>query len=145
MAVGGERSGGPAFPKRADTRALVKASGPRIRVSITGVGRRFDLGQLTTVVGAGVALMGIATAAVDVLLLYVLPKRARFGARRRCTARTTRTWCAAPRRRRGRRERRARNRNLTRRVTLWYASLCITIITLYDPGAVSRSDERRTR
>ena len=54
----------------------MKASGPRIRVSITGVGRRFDLGQLTTVVGAGVALMGIATAAVDVLLLYVLPKRA---------------------------------------------------------------------
>jgi len=69
---------GPAFPKHADTRALVKASGPRIRVSITGVGRRFDLGQLTTVVGAGVALMGIATAAVDVLLLYVLPKRARY-------------------------------------------------------------------
>ena len=67
-----------AFPKHADTRALVKASGPRIRVSITGVGRRFDLGQLTTVVGAGVALMGIATAAVDVLLLYVLPKRARY-------------------------------------------------------------------
>ena len=73
-----KEAGGPAFPKRADTRALVKASGPRIRVSITGVGRRFDLGQLTTVVGAGVALMGIATAAVDVLLLYVLPKRARY-------------------------------------------------------------------
>ena len=73
-----KRAGGPAFPKHADTRALVKASGPRIRVSITGVGRRFDLGQLTTVVGAGVALMGIATAAVDVLLLYVLPKRARY-------------------------------------------------------------------
>ena len=73
-----KQAGGPAFPKHADTRALVKASGPRIRVSITGVGRRFDLGQLTTVVGAGVALMGIATAAVDVLLLYVLPKRARY-------------------------------------------------------------------
>ena len=58
-----------------DTRALVKASGPRIRVQITGVGRRFDLGQLTTVIGAGVALMGIATAIVDVLILYVLPKR----------------------------------------------------------------------
>ena len=73
-----KEAGGPSFPKHADTRALVKASGPRIRVSITGVGRRFDLGQLTTVVGAGVALMGIATAAVDVLLLYVLPKRARY-------------------------------------------------------------------
>ena len=73
-----KQAGGPAFPKHADTRALVKASGPRIRVSITGVGRRFDLGQLTTVVGAGVALMGIATAVVDVLLLYVLPKRARY-------------------------------------------------------------------
>ena len=73
-----KQAGSTAFPKHADTRALVKASGPRIRVSITGVGRRFDLGQLTTVVGAGVALMGIATAAVDVLLLYVLPKRARY-------------------------------------------------------------------
>ena len=62
----------------ADARALVKASGPRIRVSISGVGRRFDLGSLTTVVGAGVALMGVATAVVDVLLLYVLPKRAHY-------------------------------------------------------------------
>ena len=73
-----KRAGGPAFPKHADTRALVKASGPRIRVSISGVGRRFDLGSLTTVVGAGVALMGVATAVVDVLLLYVLPKRAHY-------------------------------------------------------------------
>ena len=73
-----KQAGSTAFPKHADTRALVKASGPRIRVSITGVGRRFDLEQLTTVVGAGVALMGVATAVVDVLLLYVLPKRAKY-------------------------------------------------------------------
>lgn len=75
---GPKASKGTKFDENADTRALVKASGPRIRVSITGVGRRFDLEQLTTVVGAGVALMGIATAVVDVLLLYVLPKRAKY-------------------------------------------------------------------
>lgn len=75
---GPKASKGTKFDENADTRALVKASGPRIRVSITGVGRRFDLEQLTTVVGAGVALMGVATAVVDVLLLYVLPKRAKY-------------------------------------------------------------------
>ena len=75
---GPKASQGTRFDENADTRALVKASGPRIRVSITGVGRRFDLEQLTTVVGAGVALMGVATAVVDVLLLYVLPKRAKY-------------------------------------------------------------------
>lgn len=75
---GPKASKGTRFDENADTRALVKASGPRIRVSITGVGRRFDLEQLTTVVGAGVALMGVATAVVDVLLLYVLPKRAKY-------------------------------------------------------------------
>ena len=66
------------FDRGADTRALVKAFGPRIRVSITGVGRRFDLGALTTAIGAGVALTGVATAVVDILLLYVLPKRAHY-------------------------------------------------------------------
>ena len=75
---GPKASKGTKFDENADTRALVKASGPRIRVSITGVGRRFDLEQLTTVLGAGVALMGVATAVVDVLLLYVLPKRAKY-------------------------------------------------------------------
>ena len=78
MGDGPKASKGTKFDENADTRALVKASGPRIRVSITGVGRRFDLEQLTTVVGAGVALMGVATAVVDVLLLYVLPKRAKY-------------------------------------------------------------------
>ena len=66
------------YEKNPDTRALVKAVGPRIRVQITGQGRRFDLEQTTTVVGAGVALMGIATVVVDVLLLYVLPRRTRY-------------------------------------------------------------------
>ena len=58
-----------------ETRALVKAAGPRIRVQITGQGRRFDLGRMTTTLGAGLALAGLATAVVDVLLLYVLPLR----------------------------------------------------------------------
>ena len=71
-------SEGTSFESNPDRRALVKASGPRIRVQITGQGRRFDLGQMTTVIGAGLALMGVATAVVDVLLLYVLPRRERY-------------------------------------------------------------------
>ena len=63
-----------------ETRALVKAAGPRIRVQITGQGRRFDLGRMTTTLGAGLALVGLATAVVDVLLLYVLPLRQTYAA-----------------------------------------------------------------
>ena len=63
-----------------ETRALVKAAGPRIRVQITGQGRRFDLGRMTTTLGAGLALVGLATAVVDALLLYVLPLRQTYAA-----------------------------------------------------------------
>ena len=62
----------------AETRLLVKASGPRIRVQIAGQGRRFDMGRLTTTLGAGLALCGLATAIVDALLLYALPLRKTF-------------------------------------------------------------------
>jgi len=61
------------FDVGGDTRAVVKAFGPRIRVQITGQGRRWDLMRLTTTLGAGLALLGVATLVVDLLLLYVLP------------------------------------------------------------------------
>lgn len=59
----------------AESRTVVKAFGPRIRVQITGQGRRWDLMMLTTTLGAGVALVGVATLVVDFLLLYILPRR----------------------------------------------------------------------
>jgi hypothetical protein len=58
-----------------DARTVIKAFGPRIRVQITGRGRRWDLMMLTTTLGAGLALVGVATLVVDLLLLYVLPRR----------------------------------------------------------------------
>lgn len=63
------------FDDRGEARAVVKAFGPRIRVQITGRGRRWDLMMMTTTLGAGLALAGVATLVVDLLLLYVLPRR----------------------------------------------------------------------
>ena len=63
------------FDVGGEVRTVVKAFGPRIRVQITGRGRRWDLMMLTTTLGAGLALVGVATLVVDLLLLYVLPRR----------------------------------------------------------------------
>mmetsp|Transcript_16290 Transcript_16290/g.39770 ORF Transcript_16290/g.39770 Transcript_16290/m.39770 type:complete len:174 (+) Transcript_16290:242-763(+) len=66
------------FDEGGDSRTVAKAFGPRIRVQITGRGRRWDLMMLTTTLGAGLALLGVATLVVDLLLLYVLPLRASY-------------------------------------------------------------------
>ena len=66
------------FDVGGDTRTVVKAFGPRIRVQVSGKGRRWDLMMMTTTLGAGLALVGVATLVVDTLLLYVLPQRQKY-------------------------------------------------------------------
>jgi P2X purinoceptor 4 len=53
-----------------DVRLLVKGYGPRLRFTVSGVGRKFDLLALSTTVGAGVAFLGIASVLVNVVMRY---------------------------------------------------------------------------
>ena len=61
-------------------RTLTKAYGVKMQVLLTGVGRKFDATETATHVGAGLALFGIATAVVDMLAVYVFPRRAFYSA-----------------------------------------------------------------
>jgi P2X purinoceptor 4 len=61
-----------------DVRLLVKGYGPRIRLSINGNGRRFDLLALSTTLGAGVAFLGIASLIVNGFMLYASRDKKRY-------------------------------------------------------------------
>jgi P2X purinoceptor 4 len=61
-----------------DVRLLVKGYGPRIRLSINGNGRRFDVLTLSTTLGAGVAFLGIASLIVNGFMLYASSDKKRY-------------------------------------------------------------------
>eukprot|EP00958_Prasinococcus_capsulatus_P000179 scaffold13_cov377-Prasinococcus_capsulatus_cf.AAC.16 len=52
-----------------ETRTLVKEYGFRFRIEVSGKGRKFDPLVTLTTIGAGVALLGIASLATDAILL----------------------------------------------------------------------------
>jgi hypothetical protein len=56
-------------------RDLYKVYGMRFVVLVSGTGRKFDIKNLATNLGSGLAMLGIAATVADVLLMYVLPKR----------------------------------------------------------------------
>ncbi|XP_014678562.1 PREDICTED: P2X purinoceptor 4-like [Priapulus caudatus] len=57
------------------TRVLYKAYGIRFMISVTGQAGKFNIIPLATNIGAGLALLGIATICCDVVVLYLLNKR----------------------------------------------------------------------
>ena len=61
-----------------DERVLQKLVGVRVRVQVTGKGRYFDIITLLTHFGSGVALLGLATVAVDFIVLHALPVKEKF-------------------------------------------------------------------
>ncbi|MES1910457.1 MAG: hypothetical protein MHM6MM_003045 [Cercozoa sp. M6MM] len=56
-------------------RSLKKLYGVRIIFQVEGIGRVFDFVELTTALGAGVALLGVASLLCDFLLEHVLPHK----------------------------------------------------------------------
>jgi hypothetical protein len=42
---------------------------------VSGQGEKFDLASLATAVGSGLALLSIAGVTIDILLLYIIPRR----------------------------------------------------------------------
>jgi hypothetical protein len=62
------------------SRTLTKAAGVRVRVLLSGTGRRFDVVETATRIGAGLGLLSLVTALVDALALYVAPRRAWYTA-----------------------------------------------------------------
>jgi len=59
-------------------RDLTKIYGLRIVVSVEGRGGQFSMAVLTTTIGAGLALIGIATLIADLVMQYLLPNRQKF-------------------------------------------------------------------
>lgn len=57
------------------TRVLYKATGIRYFILVTGQAGKFNIIPLATNVGAGLALLALATIACDIVVLYLLQKR----------------------------------------------------------------------
>lgn len=56
-------------------RDLFKLYGVRFIVMISGTGRKFDIKNLATNLGSGLAMLSIAAVIADILLVYILPKK----------------------------------------------------------------------
>ena len=59
-------------------RELWKRYGIKVRILLTGQARRFDAVVAATRLGAGLALLSVATVIADLLILYVLPRRSEY-------------------------------------------------------------------
>jgi hypothetical protein len=59
-------------------RNLFKVYGIRYVVLVSGSGRIFDIKNLATNLGSGLAMLSIAAVVSDLLLVYILPKRALY-------------------------------------------------------------------
>lgn len=56
-------------------RDLYKVYGVRFVVLVSGSGRKFDIKNLATNLGSGLAMLSVAAVIADILLVYILPKR----------------------------------------------------------------------
>ncbi|KAL4660594.1 P2X purinoceptor 1 isoform X2 [Arapaima gigas] len=61
-----------------EKRTLIKVYGIRIDIIVRGEARKFDIIPTMTAIGSGVGIFGVATVVCDLVLLYVLPKRALY-------------------------------------------------------------------
>jgi hypothetical protein len=59
-------------------RNLFKVYGLRYVLLVSGQGRKFDIKNLATNLGSGLAMLSIAAVVADILLVYILPKRALY-------------------------------------------------------------------
>jgi P2X purinoceptor 7 len=80
LSVGANRryTGAETLSGAVGNRTLVKAAGVRVQVLLSGTGARFNLVETLVHLGAGLGLWSIVYAVIDVLLVYVLPKRALY-------------------------------------------------------------------
>lgn len=62
-------------PDIIEFRDLYKVYGIRFVVLISGSGRKFDIKNLATNLGSGLAMLSVAAVIADILLVYVLPKK----------------------------------------------------------------------
>lgn len=61
-------------------RDLYKVYGLRFVVLVTGLGRKFDVKELATNLGSGLAMLSIAAVVADIMLIYILPKKHKYRA-----------------------------------------------------------------
>lgn len=59
-------------------RNLFKVYGVRFVVLVSGTGVKFDIKNLATNLGSGLAMLSVAAVVADILLVYILPKRALY-------------------------------------------------------------------
>ncbi|XP_072302779.1 P2X purinoceptor 1 isoform X2 [Eucyclogobius newberryi] len=64
------------FEDKVQKRTLLKVFGIRIDIIVQSLGRKFDIIPTLTAIGSGVGIFGVATVVCDLVLLYLLPKRA---------------------------------------------------------------------
>ena len=57
------------------SRELWKRYGVKVRVLLTGSARKFDFGVAATRLGAGLALLSVATVVADLVIIWLLPRR----------------------------------------------------------------------
>ncbi|KAM8898844.1 P2X purinoceptor 1 isoform 2-T2 [Spinachia spinachia] len=57
-------------------RTLLKVYGIRLDIIVQSLARKFDIIPTLTAIGSGVGIFGVATVVCDLVLLYLLPKRA---------------------------------------------------------------------
>ncbi|KAK5859116.1 hypothetical protein PBY51_003206 [Eleginops maclovinus] len=61
---------------RYQKRTLMKVFGIRFDIIVQSLARKFDIIPTLTAIGSGVGIFGVATVVCDLVLLYLLPKRA---------------------------------------------------------------------
>ncbi|XP_037323041.2 P2X purinoceptor 1 isoform X1 [Pungitius pungitius] len=59
-------------------RTLLKVFGIRLDIIVKSLARKFDIIPTLTAIGSGVGIFGVATVVCDLVLLYLLPKRAYY-------------------------------------------------------------------
>lgn len=57
------------------SRVIRKRHGLRLLLHVSGVGRKFSITVLSTTIGAGIALLGLASVAVDMVMQYLVDRR----------------------------------------------------------------------